>query len=165
MHPPAPARIVVGVDGSPASLTALHWAAGEAARRHAEILAVRSWHGRRDRLIASLDRERERARRALDVQRLLDAPALDAARRALAADIRAVLGAEPPVRVRQELAFGNPVRTLLHLAAKADLLVLGDAPRPRGPVRTACLRMSACPVALIPPTPSDRPVSRPASAP
>ncbi|MER7543218.1 universal stress protein [Actinomadura sp.] len=147
VHPPAPARIVVGVDGSPASLTALHWAAGEAARRHAEILAVRSWHGRRDRLIASLDRERERARRAL------------------AADIRAVLGAEPPVRVRQELAFGNPVRTLLHLAAKADLLVLGDAPRPRGPVRTACLRMSACPVALIPPTPSDRPVSRPASAP
>lgn len=147
MHPPAPARIVVGVDGSPASLTALHWAAGEAARRHAEILAVRSWHGRRDRLIASLDRERERARRAL------------------AADIRGVLGTEPPVRVRQELAFGNPVRTLLHLAAKADLLVLGDAPRPRGPVRTACLRMSACPVALIPPTPSDRPVSRPASAP
>ncbi|WP_067807176.1 universal stress protein [Actinomadura formosensis] len=143
-HSPGPVRILVGVDGSPASLSALRWAAGEAKQRHAEIVAVRSWRCLRDRTAPYAmaahrpchDRERERTRHAL------------------AADVRAVLGAEPPVRVHQELAYGDPVRTLLHLAAKADLLVLGDAPAADGgPIRMACRRMSPCPVVLVPPGP------------
>jgi nucleotide-binding universal stress UspA family protein len=36
-------RIVVGVDGSPASLHALHWAAAEAARRDAGLDVVHAW--------------------------------------------------------------------------------------------------------------------------
>ncbi|WP_268920403.1 universal stress protein [Actinomadura soli] len=143
---PSPCRIVVGVDGSPASLRALRWAAAEAALRHAELVAVRSWRARRE-LVASYavadhrpspERERERTRRAL------------------AADVRAVLGSDPAVRVRQELAYGEPARALLDHAAAADLLVLGghrddSALTPViGPVRTACLRRSAC-VVVVPP--------------
>lgn len=131
------ARILVGVDGSPASLSALRWAVSEARQRSAEVLAVRSWQGRPApyAIVARrppLDRERERARRAL------------------ARDVQAVLGPEPVVRVHQELAYGHPARNLLRLAAKADVLVLGDTPTERGPVRTACLRMSPCPVVLVP---------------
>ena len=135
-----PGRILVGVDGSPASLSALRWAASEARQRNAEVLAVRSWRDRPAPYAITarrppLDRERERARRAL------------------ARDVQAVLGPEPAVRVHQELAYGHPARNLLHLAAKADVLVLGDTPTDRGPVRTACLRMSPCPVVLVPPGP------------
>ena len=141
---PAPSwtvRILVGVDGSPASLSALRWAAHEARQRNAEVVAVRSWQGRpaSHTIVARrrpLTRERERARRAL------------------AMDVQAVLGSEPAVRVHQQLAYGHPAHNLLHLAAQADVLVLGDTPTDRGPVRTACLRMSPCPVILIP---ADRP--------
>lgn len=132
-----PARIVVGVDGSPASLSALRWAASEAQQWDAEVMAVRSWQDRPAPCVIAawqppLDREREDARRAL------------------ARDVQAVLGPEPAARVHQELAYGHPARSLLHLAAKAAVLVLGDTPTDRGPVRTACLRMSPCPVVLVP---------------
>lgn len=135
-----PARIVVGVDGSPASLSALRWAASEAQQWDAEVTAVRSWQDRPAPCVIAawqppLDHEREDARRAL------------------ARDVQAVLGPESAARVHQELAYGHPARSLLHLAAKAAVLVLGDTPTDRGPVRTACLRMAPCPVVLVPPDP------------
>ncbi|XRQ08754.1 universal stress protein [Actinomadura welshii] len=140
-----PNRILVGVDGSAASLAALRWAVDEAARRDAEILAVRAWRPRRGWSASYvpgvrrhlLDRERQRARRAL------------------AADVRSVLGPARRVQVREELAYGDAVRVLLARAARADLLVLGgptDDPALAGVigfVRAACLKRAPCRVVLI----------------
>jgi nucleotide-binding universal stress UspA family protein len=38
-----PGTIVVGVDGSPASITALQWAAEEAGLRGAQVVAIHAW--------------------------------------------------------------------------------------------------------------------------
>ncbi|MFA1541775.1 universal stress protein [Actinomadura monticuli] len=140
-------RILVGVDGSAASLQALRWAAAEAELRHTGIVAVRCWRARRDRVapyagagrLPSPDRECEQARRAL------------------AADVAAVLTHAPSVPVRRELVLGEPARVLLDRAAGADLLVLGGrrwdstADDVIGPVRAACLRHAPCPVVFVAP--------------
>ncbi|WP_428831363.1 universal stress protein [Actinomadura chokoriensis] len=147
-HFSGPHLILVGVDGSAASLEALRWAAAEAELRHAEIVAVRSWRARRDWMapyagaarLPAPDREYEQARCAL------------------AADVAAVLGHAPRVPVRQELAVGEPARALLDRAAGADLLVLGghrwDSAETDviGPVRAACLRHAPCPVVFVAPS-------------
>jgi nucleotide-binding universal stress UspA family protein len=41
-----PARVVVGVDGSPHSLPALRWAAAEAARRGIPLDVIHAFHTR-----------------------------------------------------------------------------------------------------------------------
>ena len=43
MHPQTIGKIVVGVDGAPRTIAALRWAASEALRRDAEIVAVHAW--------------------------------------------------------------------------------------------------------------------------
>ncbi|WP_084265462.1 universal stress protein [Actinomadura macra] len=140
-------QILVGLDGSAASLAALRWAVAEAELRHAEIVAVRSWRASREWLAPyavmasrpSPGRERERARRAL------------------ASDVLAVLGPAPAVKVHQELVYGEPARTLVDRAATVDLLVLGghrgdgQATPAIGPVGAACLRRAACPVVIVAP--------------
>ncbi|MFF0523352.1 universal stress protein [Actinomadura nitritigenes] len=47
-HLPETDRIVVGVDGSAASLAALLRAADEAELRHVELVAVRAWRASRE---------------------------------------------------------------------------------------------------------------------
>ncbi|MEU8344865.1 universal stress protein [Spirillospora sp. NPDC048832] len=141
-------RILVGVGGSAASLEALRWAAAEAVLRDAEVLAVRAWRARRDWMapyagaarLPTPARERERARRAL------------------AADVAAILGRVPQVPIRQELVFGETARALLDRAAGADLLVLGgrrwdsSVADVIGPVRAACLRHAPCPLVFVAPS-------------
>jgi nucleotide-binding universal stress UspA family protein len=128
-------RIAVGVDGSPASVAALRWAADEARLRDAEIVAVRAWHVGSDGLAPYAPvcrrptREGERRRAEAD----------------LTAAMHAVFGPAPDVKVQAALVFGPPARVMVDQCAGADLLVLGghhaDSPyRPTvGAVAATCL--------------------------
>ncbi|GAA0286004.1 hypothetical protein GCM10009527_097360 [Actinomadura nitritigenes] len=142
-------QIVVGVDGSAASLAALRWAADEAELRQAELVAVRIWRASREWL----------APYAVAVARPSPGQEREQARSGLAADVRRTLGPAPRVPVRQELVHGEAARELIGRAAGARLLVLGGhrgghSPEvPPGPVISACLRHPPCPVVLVPPVP------------
>jgi nucleotide-binding universal stress UspA family protein len=138
-------RIAVGVDGSPASVAALRWAADEARLRDAEIVAVRAWHVALDSLApyAPVCRrptpEGERRRAEAD----------------LTAAMHAVFGPAPDVKVQAALVFGPPARVMVDQCADADLLVLGghhaDSPRRPtvGAVAATCLRHAPCPVLIV----------------
>lgn len=102
-------RIVVGVDGSPASLDALRWAAHQAELTGASLEAVTSWSYPTTYgfpVIANIDWE-QGARTVLD-QAIADA-----------------LGEAGHVVVRR-VAEGHPARLLADLSVGADLLVVGS---------------------------------------
>ena len=152
MDAASPRRIVVGVNGSVASLAALRWAAGEAALRRASLLVVHVW----DRTRGQLAPYAMRGRQSAPGQERM------AAATRLAATVRAAFGAAPPAGVITELAEGLVVRVLLDRAAEADLLVLGAttlASTPTspglavgptaGPVARACLSRADCPVVIV----------------
>ncbi|MFB4298563.1 universal stress protein [Actinomadura sp. NTSP31] len=148
-HVPDTDRIVVGVDGSAASLAALRWAAGQATLQHAEIVAVRAWRASRDWL----------APYAVAARRPSPAQERERARNGLATDVLKTLGPLPQVPIRQELVRGGAARALIAYAGEAQLLVLGGRCDDRsaevfvGPVASACLRHAPCPVVLVPPAP------------
>jgi nucleotide-binding universal stress UspA family protein len=142
--------IVVGVNGSPASMAALQWAASMAAAKRCELVAVGVWEpyplASYAPAAATHADEQERAEHALT----------DA--------VRDVVAAVPAVRVRQVPAAGLPARILLRQAEGAELLVLGShrhatASSPAaGPVALACLRGAPCPVVVVT-APDDPPPS------
>lgn len=144
-HSLAARRIVVGVDGSAASVAGLRWAAREAQLRGAELHAVYAWDGA----------ERHRAPYAASsgVPSLADDRA--AAASLLAGSVHAALGRTPPAALRAELADGRAERVLLDRAIGAELLVLGGVGRPdlrqpaTGPVHRACLHAAPCPVVVV----------------
>ncbi|MGH3195878.1 MAG: universal stress protein [Streptosporangiaceae bacterium] len=144
-HLPTRRRIVVGVDGSAASVAGLRWAAREAGLRRAELLAVCAWEGA------------ERCRAPYAPLGGLPSPEEDrvAAASLLAASVHAALGQALPAALRTELAEGRAERVLLDRAAGAELLVLGSTSRPgplqnvAGPVHRACLRGAPCPVVIV----------------
>jgi len=139
MSIPAARRIVVGVDGSVESATALRWACREASLRGAEVLAV---HAREAPChpVASYAVSAAAYRDDIDV---------DVMWRAVMPDH------VPGVPVRTEVVDGLAARVLLQRCTGADMLVLGtvsDTPgalRSAGPVIRACLRRSPCPVVVI----------------
>lgn len=142
---PARPRIVVGVDGSPASVTALAWAAREARLRRAELDAVYAWENP------------EQYRAPYAERRGLPSPEQDRAAAAarLATSVRAAFGQAPPPGLRTEVAEGRPERVLPDRAVGTELLVLGSAPRTgnfpdaMGPVHRACLRCVPCLVVIV----------------
>ena len=137
--------ITVGVNGSPASVAALRWAADLAQLRDAEIGVVRAWHV----ALASLapyapvsrrpTQEGERSRAEAD----------------LAGAMLTALGPAPDVKVRAALVCGPPARVILNQCADADLLVLGghhaDSPLRQtvGAIAATCLRQAPCPVVIV----------------
>jgi len=134
-------RIVVGVDGSPASRTALELAFTEAGLRAAAVTAVCGWWsvpgpGREGRPFTEDDRERRIAE-----TRFAEEIAPWAARR-------------PKVAVDRVFVTEPPQDALLRRSAGAVLLVLGDhglgtAPAERfGPVTRTVLAAATCPVAV-----------------
>jgi nucleotide-binding universal stress UspA family protein len=150
---PAPrsGRIMVGVDGSPASMAALRWASVEARLRdmRLHIVYVRdrkpavsphyAWPGASRGAAGCAGRE--------------------SALRALIDD---ALGSAARPAVQLEFADGLPARVLLDRAAGAAMLVLGStrsggldaAPvgkpaAPLGPVARDCLRAALCPVVIV----------------
>jgi nucleotide-binding universal stress UspA family protein len=138
MSVPAVRRIVVGVDGSADSVTALRWACREASIRGAEVVAV---HVREDPLHSP-------------ASYAVPAPEDD-----YPDDTQMWQAALPDVaggvQVRTETAVGLVARVLLDRCKGADMLVLGtsgEAPGgvgSAGPVIRACLRRAACPVVVI----------------
>lgn len=143
---PARRRIVVGVDGSPASVVALAWAGGEARLRQAELHAVCAWE----------DVERCRAPYAGHRSLPSRQESRAAADALLGTSVRTAFGQAPPHRLRAEVAEGRPERVLLKRAVGAELLVLGSTRRAgylpsAGPVQRACLRHASCPVVFVGP--------------
>ncbi len=146
-------RILVGTDGSPASVAALRWAAREAQLRGMQVHVVFV----RDRRLptphyAPQPRSREDGEGGLG-------PA--AGESTLKAVVRKALGTQP-AGVQMELADGPPARVLLERSVGAEMLVLGSArpgPGPAGPATRAgtglgpvardCLHAAPCPVVVV----------------
>jgi nucleotide-binding universal stress UspA family protein len=110
-------KVVVGVDGSGPSRSALRWAADEAAEHGAELLAVMAWSEPVPPIPGIYGRPP-----TMDVG---SSPYARAAQ-ALADLVTEELGDQPAVPVKTELAEGNPARVLIDKAADADLLVVGS---------------------------------------
>lgn len=137
-----PARVVVGIDGSPSSEEALRWALRHAALTGAVVEAVGAWEA--TPLFAG--------------PTVID-PTLEAetARERFGRELRAVLGTDPPVEVRERLVRGNAADVLLAAAEGADLLVVGSrghgtfARALLGSVSQRCAMHAPCPVVIVRP--------------
>jgi nucleotide-binding universal stress UspA family protein len=138
MSDPAVRRLVVGVDGSAESASALRWACREASLRGAEVHAVHAWEAS------------PTASYAVPAQG--SSVDFDALWRSVLPDGGQDIQGVP---VRTEVATGLAARVLLERCDGADMLVLGTAgkgpgaSRPVGPVIRACLRRAPCPVVVI----------------
>jgi nucleotide-binding universal stress UspA family protein len=143
--------VVVGVNGSRASVAALRWAAEEADRRHARLHVVLVWSPR-----AAASYAPAAGRPTAEQQR-------EAAGKKLTALLRRVFRAGLPWRLTPELAQGVAERVLVEESADADLLVLGAAAPPCtsgrsvGPVVRACLSRARCPVVVVSPAEDNDP--------
>ena len=106
--------IVVGVDGSPGSRTALTWAAAEAAEHGSELVVINVWEHTLLPPAGSVSVSEhyvpEPSQRTGD--ELLQV-------------IKEELGAEPPVLVQPRVKQGRPAKVLIEESANADLLVVG----------------------------------------
>jgi len=145
--------IVVGVDGSEASMAALRWATGQAHALHAEVVAVHAWEPAGPGLAPYAPAS---ARPTVAEERV-------EAVRLLAGTLRKVFGGRIDDTVRAVVKEGPPVRVLLGSADDALLLVLGrtahrQGERPAiGSVGRECLRHATVPVVAVPV--SERPAS------
>jgi nucleotide-binding universal stress UspA family protein len=135
---PVDGRVVVGVDGTPASVAALDWALRLARRRGWTLDVVGAWPDPGEVFVREVpghfNRPRNRVRAAVE-RALVDVAG----------------GGERP-RTRLFVENTHPVQALLERAEGAQLLVLGDSrwarPRP-STVARACARLAACPVVLV----------------
>jgi nucleotide-binding universal stress UspA family protein len=146
----AKSRIVVGVDGSPASAAAVRWAVREARLRHVTVHLVCAYHsdfGLRAPYVSPCWLESQDERNA-------------AANKMLAAMTELALRHLQRGRLTSELVDEPPARALLDRAAGAEMLVLGttkpvphpgEPPPAMGPVARACLRLAHCPVVVVAP--------------
>ncbi|KUL24591.1 universal stress protein [Streptomyces regalis] len=107
--------IVVGVDGSEASMAALRWAAQQARALGADVVAVHAWE----------PVESGRAPYAPAAERPTAAEQRDQAAQLLVSTLRQVLGTRIDPIVRAVVLEGPPARVLLRQAQGALLLALG----------------------------------------
>lgn len=135
--------VVVGVDGSPASLAALRWAVEDARRRGCAVDAVTAWHADYGVMIGPLPAEvfadvSPQAMKAA-AQRVLD---------------RSVDGFEG-VEIRRILVEGDARDVLFKASADAALLVVGSRGHSRiveailGSVSAYCVHHATCPVVVV----------------
>jgi nucleotide-binding universal stress UspA family protein len=149
-------RVVVGVDGSSASLAALRWAVSEAGHRHADVEVIACWY---PPLVAEAsgyqigflepDELSARAREALDVALAEVAAGVDQA----AAEGRSVTG---------RLLEGDPGQALVTESKDATVVVVGRRGRGGlsrlllGSVSRYVADHAECPVVVAPATGLDR---------
>jgi len=136
--------ILVGVDGSPGSRTALTWAAAEAADHGADLVVLTVW----ERPLLP----------PMGSGEVPEGPVPDLGQSAtedLVKVIKEELGEDPPVVVQPRTKHGNPAKVLIEQSADADLLVVGS--RGHGGFRGLVLgsvsqhvaAYATCPVAVI----------------
>ncbi|WP_405933232.1 universal stress protein [Streptomyces sp. NBC_00827] len=145
--------IVVGVDGSEASMAALLWATRQARALEADVAAMHAWEPAEPRLAPYAPAS---ARPTAAEQR-------DRAAQLLASTLREVFGPRIDNAVRAVLLEGPPERVLVQQARGALLLALGRTAHGQygqpaiGAVGRACLRNATVPVQAVPA--AARPVS------
>ena len=134
-------RVVVGFDGSARSLSALRWAAAEAAARDADLDVVHAWQLPQmtappvTAVVPDVAMMEEAGRSVLAAA--LDDPALAAG------------------RVHPHLTSGSPGHALMEHAARASLVVVGSRGHGRvlgallGSVSRQLLHHAPCPVVVI----------------
>ncbi len=147
-------RVVVGVDGDPAGMAALRFAADEAAHRGGDVLAVHVWHHPTSWGISLTTwgyagirlPEGEPARHLL--------AALQSSVEQVRSE-RAAAGA-PLVVITAEVVKGVDAEGLHARARGAALLVVGARHHPWlfGSVSRGVVGHLACPVAVVPPDPA-----------
>ena len=106
--------IVVGVDGSPSSRTALTWAAAEAADHGADLVVLNVWEHTLPPPSGSVSVS----------ERYVPDPSQRTTDDLLQV-IKEELGEEPPVLVQARVKQGRPAKVLIEESASADLLVVG----------------------------------------
>lgn len=139
------AKIVVGVDGSEASLDALRWALDEGRLRAATVEVVLAWYSSAVTGLASVG--------AFPARELVEQSA-----RTQLDEIEATAGladlTDPVVHTR--LVESHAAPALLEAAADADLLVVGSRGHGAfsgmllGSVSQHCVTHAPCPVVVVP---------------
>lgn len=140
-------RIVVGVDGSPESLTALRWAYEEATHHSASLTVLTAWHAPTIPMMPPYgsvppeDYESQPRREALALLERLTAD---------------LVPQSPAVDVRTSLEEGsNPAKVLIERSKEADLLVVGSrghggfAGMLLGSVSQHVVSHAECPVVVV----------------
>lgn len=133
--------IVVGVDGSPASIEALRWAAGQAVLTGDDLTAVAAWEWPTTLGWAPPYPE------GYD-------PASDA-QKALAQAVGKVQGDFAELKIDTRVLEGRPAPVLLGVAKDADLLVVGSRGHGEftgmliGSVSEHCVAHARCPVVVV----------------
>lgn len=135
-------KIVVGVDGSPASDEALRWAMAEARQWDATMVAIHAWEipGSLYGLPQSVAAE----------------GALEAAARQLLTDALARTVGGPPFRLDERTVRGSAETAVLGAAEDADMIVVGAShlgPVGRlllGSVSSGVAHHARCPVVVVP---------------
>jgi nucleotide-binding universal stress UspA family protein len=108
-------RVVVGVDGSDYSKSALRWAVGEAKTHSAELIVASVWTPP-----PTVDPPYGNIAWGTDLDPQLQATVI------LQTAVEEALGEDPGLAVRQEVRGGNPARVLIDLSEGADALVVGS---------------------------------------
>jgi nucleotide-binding universal stress UspA family protein len=134
-------RIVVGIDGSDASLDALRWAAREAELRGADLLVIHAWH---------VPVGNPYVPGIPDVTSLAEG-----SKQLLEHSLAEVFGAKLPDGVSAELRQGPASIVLIEAAKQADLLIVGSRGHGGlvgailGSVSTAVVHHAPCPVLVV----------------
>jgi nucleotide-binding universal stress UspA family protein len=138
-------QVVVGVDGSAESVSALRWAAGYAAATGATITALLSWHYPAAVGIAPVGIA---PKGISDEVRAHMEETLDKA-------LSEAFGSPAPDNVTTKLAYGHPAAVLVEESRQADLLVVGHRGHGAftgmlvGSVSMHCVTNADCPVVVV----------------